>query len=715
MTTRVLIVDPDIAFAVPVKRALEQAGNYSVSVFANGKAALELVQRQPQDVVVLDFHIADMPLTTLIAALRAIQPGLFILTSPRTESEVALLPSLDTQGSITKPYYARQLEPVVRQAVAAKGSLAKQISKEAKAAQKKGELLPAEPPVEPDDTFRRLVSTMHSGDVTQKNQPVTPDDSAPHSEKRDQLQAVEKLVHHLEASLPDEPEVPEGATIRDLVSGQAAPPSIEEPKQASSPPVEILDILLSEPDAPGGETTAREEAAALALDAVSDDTVPLESLVLPEFVARVEQEIGDRLPAPLPMPAWAQDFELTQLEPSSAMSRPSSHADQNEGVRDTKPPPLGAKEPPVEIQDTPIFEKSQLLSPFPGETQPMGGVVQEELERDQRDTDFEGKAEPEVFEPAIAEFASIAASQADTLTEGIAEGKQTPPPTAFADSPDTASAEGSAATLAVQLTQWTVNSAAAATLVTRGSALIAAAGQLSTQDVAGAVAVISTAWQEEPEKGASLVRFIHVPEAGDYLLYSIASTQGMILSMLFPSDTPLKTIRKQARDLLNALERVPEPPGSAEPQAAITLPSRPTGLRPPDGLRQAAAESSASAQTEPPRAEGPQTAYAFVWLPREGSLPPDITEMLVEWIAAVTRAHAWELDGTDIQPTYVSAQISIPANETPTATIESLLRETAERSGQGALWADAYYIVAPGRAVTQQEIAQFVEYMNTAA
>src|SRR5258707_11426760 len=149
MSTRVLIVDPDIAFAVPVKRALEQAGNYSVSVFASAKAALELVQRQPQDVVVLDFHIDDMPLSTLIAALRVIQPGLFILTSPRTEAEVARLPALDSQGSITKPYYARQLEPVIRQAMAARSSLAKRASQEARSEQKKGEILAVEPSVEP--------------------------------------------------------------------------------------------------------------------------------------------------------------------------------------------------------------------------------------------------------------------------------------------------------------------------------------------------------------------------------------------------------------------------------------------------------------------------------------------------------------------------------------------------------------------------------------
>ncbi len=677
MTTRVLIVDPDIAFAVPVKRALEQSGNYSVSVFANGKAALELIQRQPQDIAVLDFRIDDMPLPALIAALRAIQPGLFILTSPRTEADIAQLPSLNTQGSITKPYYARQLEPVIRQTIAAKSSLAKQLRKENKSEGKKSAQLPPEPPVEPDDTFRRMISTMYSGDITQKSQPISLDAEP---------QPKEPIEQPTAPSILDEPPVGDDATIRDLVSGQTPVLPIESAAPPPPPPVELLDILLSEPqpssEVSAKDTTAREEVAALALDAASDDTIPFESLSLPEFIARVEQELGDKLPTPLPVPSWAQQAQLPEVN-----------------------------EPPIEVQDTPIFAKSRVISSLPGETQPTGGVVQEELEREQPE------AEPDVpertTETVNAQDIEDSADSAEATAEQREE--QAAPPTAFAPSSDVTPV----AELAVQLTQWTVGSAAAATLVTRGSTLIASAGQLSPQDVAGAVALISAAWPGEPEKGASLVRFIHVPEAGDYLLYSIVSAESLILSMLFPADMPLKIIRKQARDLLNALERVPEPPASTEPPAAITLLSRPTDLRPPEGLRQATAEASEAAagtvQSEPPRAEGPYAVYTFVWLPQEGTLDPDLAELLVGWLVGVIDTHTWQLEGMDIQRSYVAAQISIPANESPSATIETLLHETAERAGQGALWADAYYIVAPGRAVTDQEIAQFVEFQRSAA
>ena len=108
MTTRVLIVDPDIAFTVPIKQALEQSGDYTVNVFANGAAAVEAVQRTAHDVAILDFNVGDTDLASLIRELREIQAGLFILASPRTGEHVAQLSSLDVQGSITKPYFARQ-------------------------------------------------------------------------------------------------------------------------------------------------------------------------------------------------------------------------------------------------------------------------------------------------------------------------------------------------------------------------------------------------------------------------------------------------------------------------------------------------------------------------------------------------------------------------------------------------------------------------------
>jgi CheY-like chemotaxis protein len=686
MTIRVLVVDPDIAFTVPVKRALEQSGDYVVNVFASGRAAVELLQREAQDVVIVDFGIDDMDLPGLIRALRDIQPGLFILASPRSKEQVAQLPALDVQGSITKPYFARQLAPVIREAVAAKARLAKKEQERRADAEQPSASVPesagpvvSEPSIQPDDTFRRLVA----GPV-----PAMPAEPA-----------------------IDEPPIPEHATIRELVSGQASAP-VEGAPPDTLPEQSALPVAEPIPD-----------LAVMALSAAADDTVPLEQLSLHAFIERVDQDAA--------IPAWvrqtAEDADLPTLvgpAASAAGAQPLSPSAR-----------AGAPEPPVTA----------------GDTQPGGGIVQKKLETDRERVYVPPPAEPPSTGP-------------DTLDSGeepsfVAAIPDEPPPTALPPAPPEPPAapqpeaepeaqpqpqpeaqaaaeleareeaeqetpiqpetgpEPMAATLAVQLTQLTVDSTAQATVLTRGGELLASAGQLAQTAINGVVASISQAWQGASDDGNALIRFIHVPGVGDYLLYSTRTVETMTLSMLFPGETPLRIIRQQARNLLKALESVPEPPAD-QVEAARTLPSRPTGLRAPEGLHQAvdtagvepAAEVVPAAPPAPPRAEGPYAAYSFVWLPRANMISPETSGILLEWVNAIAASHAWQVQGYEIQPTYVSLQVSIPANETPTATVETLMRETAARANDPVLWADAYYIVAPGRAVTQQEIASFMEY-----
>src|SRR5262249_40444539 len=92
----------------------------------------------------------------------------------------------------------------------------------------------------------------------------------------------------------------------------------------------------------------------------------------------------------------------------------------------------------------------------------------------------------------------------------------------------------------------------------------------------------------------------------------------------------------------------------------------------------------------------------------------DMAGVLLDWINTIGAAHRWQMQGIEVQPSYVTVQVSIPANDTPTAAVEALMQETANRAEDSALWADAYYIVTPGRAVTQQEIANFMDYRRSA-
>jgi DNA-binding NarL/FixJ family response regulator len=727
MTIRVLIVDPDIPFAVPIKRALEQSGDYAVNVFANGKAAIEMVLREPHDVAILDFNVGDMDMPTLIRELREVQAGLFILASPRTNDHVAQLPALDVQGSITKPYFARQLVPVIREAAAARARLAKKERErrvEALSAEAASTNAPAatvapvtpppaaqipEPTIQPDDTFQRLIHELSTSE---------------------NVQALGLPPVEIE-----EPPIPDDATIRDLVSGQPRPPAPPE----SMPEVESI---WEPPPQPVSEPEPISDLAVAALNITSDDTVPMEHVTPEIVIAKADPNLAD-----FPLPVWpnranAQSPEQPIRSIQHSIQEPSRADDDTH--KSAQVPAVSVESVLAEIAESvgrgEIDEvqhyngNAEPAEPpsIDGDTEPGGGVVQRKFEETPQQ-------QIETPPPSVQAAAAESVEPVEALPEApleepsfVATMLDEAPPTAFAQVPTPAEAIEPAAALAVQLTQVTVNSTARATLLSSAATgeLLASAGSLDEQAIANVLANISAAWQGAEDNGSALVRFIHVAKLGDFLLYSTRTVEDMILSMLFPSETPLRIIRQQARQLIQALDTVPEPP-PLEAEAASTLPSRPTDLRPPEGLREAVgvtderftadegfqapgSEPAPASPPEPPRAEGPYTTYAFVWLPQASTISQDVADVVVDWLTAIATQHAWQVEGVEVQPTYITVQISIPANETPTATVEVLMRETAARANDKNLWADAYYIVAPGRAVTQQEIASFMEYRRDA-
>lgn len=82
---RILILDSEISFAVPIKQALEGIGRYRVNVFASSQAALELLAREPQDFAVLDVSAERAGLLHLIETLRRLHPQLNIIISRRAD------------------------------------------------------------------------------------------------------------------------------------------------------------------------------------------------------------------------------------------------------------------------------------------------------------------------------------------------------------------------------------------------------------------------------------------------------------------------------------------------------------------------------------------------------------------------------------------------------------------------------------------------------
>jgi DNA-binding response OmpR family regulator len=282
---------------------------------------------------------------------------------------------------------------------------------------------------------------------------------------------------------------------------------------------------------------------------------------------------------------------------------------------------------------------------------------------------------------------------------------------------------------AVLLTQYSLESSAQATMLTRPGKLLAQAGDLPSVAMQRLFQVVDSAWMTSASSSDSLIRFITLPEAGEFLLYSTQVEHDLILSMVFNANTSVRTIRRQARRLSESLDLVPEEPAE-EPPAAKTLPSRPTDPRPPAGLREAVAAGPSTAEriAVPDLAleeeAGPYTAYTCLWLPADPGveLLGDFADALHQWILDIADGSAWELHDLDIRPDYLVLSLSVPQKTLPDTAVTHLMDETARRSAKhfpdvvdgAALWADGYYVVAPPRELSDREIARFITYQRQA-
>ncbi|HEX3050669.1 MAG TPA: response regulator, partial [Aggregatilineaceae bacterium] len=114
MSTRLLLIDPDIAFVVSIKTALEKTGDFQVSISANGAAAEDALSRHRHDVAVIAFDVTDMDALELIVALRHVQGDLPVIMTPESEDQQERIRFMDVQGAIKKPYAARDLIPYLR-------------------------------------------------------------------------------------------------------------------------------------------------------------------------------------------------------------------------------------------------------------------------------------------------------------------------------------------------------------------------------------------------------------------------------------------------------------------------------------------------------------------------------------------------------------------------------------------------------------------------
>jgi two-component system competent response regulator ComA len=117
---KILVVDLNEAFAAMLKDMLEREGGYQVTVTGRGSDALALAAEDAFDLTIVDMDLdpADMGYRELILGLRQTQPTMRLVLIPLMGEE--LPPEahrLDIQGALSKPFFADDLLPGIREAL----------------------------------------------------------------------------------------------------------------------------------------------------------------------------------------------------------------------------------------------------------------------------------------------------------------------------------------------------------------------------------------------------------------------------------------------------------------------------------------------------------------------------------------------------------------------------------------------------------------------
>lgn len=113
---RLLVVDDERGQCELVKKLLSDQG-YEVDIADGGEAALELLERNPYELVVLDYQMPGMNGVELFRAARQVQPELVGVFLTAYADINTVFPAMDAgvERVLSKPVDSRELLPLVEQ------------------------------------------------------------------------------------------------------------------------------------------------------------------------------------------------------------------------------------------------------------------------------------------------------------------------------------------------------------------------------------------------------------------------------------------------------------------------------------------------------------------------------------------------------------------------------------------------------------------------
>ena len=244
------------------------------------------------------------------------------------------------------------------------------------------------------------------------------------------------------------------------------------------------------------------------------------------------------------------------------------------------------------------------------------------------------------------------------------------------------------AQLALTMTQAMTELTADGIALTRGKRIHAFAGELPLDKLRALRGVIGDDWAAQGD--SSRIRFVRIPDdSSDYLLYSRATIADYCLTMIFSGGKQLREIRQQGESLANALQSAPTTAHEAESADEPAL--------------------EADIETQP---------FAFVWLLNDVDLPlsKPVAQQLLFWLELQLNGLGWTIHRLDVHGDFIHLYADAPGDASP----DALIRDVMERSRQIAcaedrglpsdLWADAYLVVQPGRAISERELGRFLQF-----
>lgn len=110
LSHRILIVDPNQAFASMLEQSLKEAGDFSPRAVNRGKDALKAIAEREYDLAIVDMGLEDMEGAALLRQMRQSHPRMRLAVIPLEGDQVpAELGNLDLQGALPKPFFLPEL------------------------------------------------------------------------------------------------------------------------------------------------------------------------------------------------------------------------------------------------------------------------------------------------------------------------------------------------------------------------------------------------------------------------------------------------------------------------------------------------------------------------------------------------------------------------------------------------------------------------------